>query len=80
MREVEPNERIQDEHSDYRPLGFIGSHYGIDYQKTRSLGLDIKSGDDILTATTHPKVVEMVIHLAGIGGVRESSADPRSIE
>ena len=44
------------------------------------MGLDIKSGDDILTCELPiPNVVDVVIHLAGIGGVRESLADPKSI-
>ena len=37
-------------------------------------GIDIKEGTDIPTAPL-PKV-DFVIHLAGIGGVRESLADP----
>ena len=44
------------------------------------MGLDIKSGDDILTCELpHPNVVDVVIHLAGIGGVRESLADPQKV-
>jgi nucleoside-diphosphate-sugar epimerase len=38
------------------------------------LGIDVKEGTDILTAQL-PKA-DFVIHLAGIGGVRESLADP----
>ena len=59
--------------------GFIGSALW-DRLSTKHdlLGLDIKSGDDILECELpHPNVVEMVIHLAGIGGVRESLADPK---
>jgi nucleoside-diphosphate-sugar epimerase len=56
--------------------GFIGSNltqYLIDknYEVTR---LDLKSGNDILTCDL-PEC-DLVIHLAGIGGVRESLADP----
>ena len=59
--------------------GFIGGNlWNRLSTKHDLLGLDIKSGDDILTCDLpHPKVVEMVIHLAGIGGVRESLADPK---
>ncbi len=59
--------------------GFIGSvlYKRLD-KKYDLLGLDIKDGDDILTCDLpHPDVVDMVIHLAGIGGVRESLADPQ---
>ena len=59
--------------------GFIGSALW-DRLSTKHdlLGLDIKSGDDILECELpHPNIVEMVIHLAGIGGVRESLADPK---
>jgi nucleoside-diphosphate-sugar epimerase len=57
-------------------LGFIGSRL---YEKLvvdghEVVGIDIKEGTDILTAPL-PKV-DFVIHLAGIGGVRESLADP----
>jgi len=56
--------------------GFIGSNLerylvGKDYVVT---GLDIKSGNNILTCKLPD--CELVIHLAGIGGVRESLADP----
>ena len=58
--------------------GFIGSAL---WQRLSTkhdlLGLDTKSGNNILDCDLpHPNVVEMVIHLAGIGGVRESLADP----
>ena len=59
--------------------GFIGSALWQRLSTKHVLkGVDIKSGDDILTCELpHPDVVEMVIHLAGIGGVRESLADPQ---
>ena len=59
--------------------GFIGTELWKRLSTKHDLmGLDIKSGDDILTCELpHPSVVEMVIHLAGIGGVRESLADPQ---
>ena len=59
--------------------GFIGTELWKRLSTKHDLmGLDIKSGDDILTCELpHPNVVEIVIHLAGIGGVRESLADPQ---
>lgn len=58
--------------------GFIGSElYARLDKKYDVLGLDIREGDDILTCDLPPaSSVDMVIHLAGIGGVRESLADP----
>ena len=57
--------------------GFIGSELWKRLSSKHDLlGLDIKSGDSILSCDLpHPNAVEMVIHLAGIGGVRESLAD-----
>ena len=59
--------------------GFIGTQLWKRLSTKHDLmGLDIKSGDDILTCDLpHPNAVEVVIHLAGIGGVRESLADPQ---
>ena len=59
--------------------GFIGSNLIKRLEeKYDVLGLDIKDGDDILNCELpHPSVVDLVIHLAGIGGVRESLADPK---
>lgn len=55
--------------------GFIGSNLTIFLKnKHQIIGLDIKSGDDILTCNL-PEC-DAVIHLAGIGGVRESIDDP----
>ncbi len=58
--------------------GFIGSELFARLEKNYDvLGLDIREGDDILTCDLPPaNVVDMVIHLAGIGGVRESLNDP----
>jgi UDP-glucuronate 4-epimerase len=56
--------------------GFIGSNLEL-YLKNLGyivIGLDIKSGNDILFCDL-PEC-DLVIHLAGIGGVRESLADP----
>jgi nucleoside-diphosphate-sugar epimerase len=56
--------------------GFIGSNLS-QYLIEKNyivIGLDIKSGNDILTCNL-PNC-DLVIHLAGIGGVRESIADP----
>lgn len=56
--------------------GFIGSNlyrYLIEKQYV-VIGLDIKSGNDILTCNLPD--CDIVIHLAGIGGVRESIEDP----
>jgi nucleoside-diphosphate-sugar epimerase len=56
--------------------GFIGSNlsrYLIE-KNYIVIGLDIKSGNDILTCDL-PNC-DLVIHLAGIGGVRESLEDP----
>lgn len=68
--------------------GFIGSVLWDRLDKKYDLlGLDIKDGwdrdnlnndQDIRSCELpHPDVVDMVIHLAGIGGVRESLADPK---
>jgi nucleoside-diphosphate-sugar epimerase len=56
--------------------GFIGSNL-LRYLVNKNYvvtGLDLKSGNDILTCDL-PEC-DLVIHLAGIGGVRESLADP----
>ena len=56
--------------------GFIGSNL-TEYLISKGhvvTGLDIKSGNDILTCDL-PEC-DLVVHLAGIGGVRESLADP----
>jgi nucleoside-diphosphate-sugar epimerase len=56
--------------------GFIGSNLSQYLIKKNYIviGLDIKSGNDILTCDL-PNC-DLIIHLAGIGGVRESLADP----
>ena len=67
--------------------GFIGSRLSEKLQDLghKVIGLDIKKGwdrdnlnndQDILTCEL-PNNIEFVIHLAGIGGVRESLADPK---
>lgn len=57
--------------------GFIGSNLtnrlSIDHE---IFGLDINTGQDILDCILDFDV-DLVIHLAGIGGVRESLADPK---
>jgi len=56
--------------------GFIGSNL-TKYLNDKNYvvtGLDLKSGNDILTCDL-PNC-ELVVHLAGVGGVRESLADP----
>jgi nucleoside-diphosphate-sugar epimerase len=56
--------------------GFIGSNLEkfLKLQGHVVTGLDIKSGNDILSCEL-PNC-DLVVHLAGIGGVRESLADP----
>jgi len=56
--------------------GFIGTALWKSLYREHDLeGIDIKSGKDILTADL-PEV-DLVVHLAGIGGVRESLANPK---
>jgi len=57
-------------------LGFIGSNLKSHLEKLNHtvLGIDLKSSQDILTCD-FPQC-DIVIHLAGIGGVRESVNDP----
>jgi nucleoside-diphosphate-sugar epimerase len=56
--------------------GFIGSSLEkfLKLQGHVVTGLDIKSGNDILVCELPD--CDLVVHLAGIGGVRESLADP----
>lgn len=57
--------------------GFIGSNLKKYLQDKHEIpGIDIKSNFDILTCDLDYDV-DLVIHLAGIGGVRESLADPK---
>lgn len=57
--------------------GFIGSNLTNRLSDRHEIfGLDIKEGQDILTCLLDFDV-DLVIHLAGIGGVRESLADPK---
>ncbi len=60
--------------------GFIGS--ALEYRLLRSnhvvFGIDLKdsASDDLLHYTNWPKKIDLVIHLAGKSGVRESLKDP----
>lgn len=57
--------------------GFIGSNLSKRLSNTHEVfGLDITEGQDILNCSLDFDV-DLVIHLAGIGGVRESLADPQ---
>ena len=57
--------------------GFIGSNlYKRLQKKYEVVGLDIKEGQDILNCSLDYQI-DLVIHLAGICGVRESLADPK---
>ena len=57
--------------------GFIGSALvkRLQTEKHEVVGIDTKAEANILTANL-PEV-DLVIHLAGIGGVRESMNDPK---
>jgi nucleoside-diphosphate-sugar epimerase len=57
--------------------GFIGSNLKSRLENLNHtvIGIDLKSFQDILTCS-FPKC-DLVIHLAGVGGVRESFADPQ---
>ena len=59
--------------------GFIGSRLSQVLQKQghKVFGIDLKSGHDILEADL-PDNIDLAIHLAGRGGVRESMADPKA--
>ena len=59
--------------------GFIGSRLSQVLQKKGHtiFGIDVKSNNDILEAKL-PDNIDIVIHLAGRGGVRESMADPKA--
>ena len=56
--------------------GFIGSHlfYNLK-EKHNVIGFDLKHGHDILTSD-FPKDIDLVIHLAGLSGVRDSLERP----
>jgi len=58
-------------------LGFIGSNLKTHLEKLNHtvLGVDLKSSQDVLTCDL-PEC-DVVIHLAGIGGVRESFDNPK---
>ena len=56
--------------------GFIGSHLYYYLRKNHNvIGFDIKNGQDILH-TEFPKDIDLVIHLAGLSGVRDSLDRP----
>lgn len=56
--------------------GFIGSKLYANLQQDHEvMGLDIKSGDDLLSCDL-PEKIDIVIHLAGKSGVRESIKNP----
>lgn len=56
--------------------GFIGSHLFKHLKKNHNvIGLDIKNGQDILTCDL-PENIDLVLHLAGLSGVRDSLNNP----
>jgi UDP-glucuronate 4-epimerase len=57
--------------------GFIGSALEKHLSKSKHIvyGIDLKLGLDLLSVTEWPEV-DLVIHLAGLSGVRESIKDP----
>jgi len=56
--------------------GFVGSHLFYHLKEEHNvIGFDIKSGQDILQ-TEFPKDIDLVIHLAGLSGVRDSLDNP----
>ena len=56
--------------------GFIGSHlFNYLKQEHIPIGLDIKNGQDLLSCDL-PKDIDLVIHLAGLSGVRDSLTRP----
>jgi nucleoside-diphosphate-sugar epimerase len=56
--------------------GFIGSHLFYELKEEHNvIGFDIKHGDDILQSD-FPKDIDLVIHLAGLSGVRDSLDKP----
>ena len=56
--------------------GFIGSHLFYNLKEEHNvIGFDLKHDDDILTGD-FPKDIDLVIHLAGLSGVRDSLERP----
>jgi nucleoside-diphosphate-sugar epimerase len=56
--------------------GFIGSHLFYNLKEEHNvIGFDTKHGDDILTSD-FPTEIDLVIHLAGLSGVRDSLERP----
>jgi len=57
--------------------GFIGTQLCKFLKDYDIIGLDVKEHEDQDILTCELPDVDMVIHLAGIGGVRESMDDPK---
>src|SRR5210317_486419 len=56
--------------------GFIGSHLFYSLKEEHNvIGFDLKHGHDVLTHN-FPKDIDLVIHLAGLSGVRDSLERP----
>ena len=56
--------------------GFVGSHLFYHLKEEHNvIGFDIKNGQDILK-TKFPEDIDLVIHLAGLSGVRDSLDKP----
>ena len=56
--------------------GFIGSHLFYQLKEEHNvIGFDIKNGHDILNSEL-PKDIDLVIHLAGLSGVKDSLTRP----
>ena len=60
--------------------GYIGSalHTVLQNAGHTVFGIDLKTGDDLLFFDKWPENIDLVIHLAGKSGVRESIKDPAS--
>ena len=60
--------------------GYIGSalHTVLQNAGHTVFGIDLKTGDDLLFFDKWPENIDVVIHLAGKSGVRESIKDPAS--
>lgn len=57
--------------------GFIGSRLMQDLVRHHEvIGIDLQEGDDLLYCKFPPNEFDIVIHLAGLSGVRESIKDP----
>lgn len=59
--------------------GFIGTHLLNELSREHTVtGIDLKDGNDLLTCLLPPIEFDLIIHLAGRSGVRESIKDPAS--